>query len=172
MAKIRSDEGLTYGIRTALGTGVNWTGDLTGSSQTSNNTVAYLLKLALAEMDRLKNVPLTNDELQTVKNGLIDSFPSQWGKSAVVGRFASEAMDGWPEDWWVTYRAKIQAVSPADVQRMATRLLDMQKVIILAVGKAGEIEAGDHDRKVLLKDILPLPMQRLPLRDPFTGKPM
>jgi len=172
MAKIRSDEGLTYGIRTALGEGANWTGDFTGNAQTSNNTVAYLMKLALAEMDKLKKVALTNDELKAVKEGLIDSFPSQWAKSAIVGRFASEAMDGWPEDWWINYREKIQAVSAADVQRMANRLLDMDKMIVLAVGQASVIEAGDHDRKVLLKDILPLPMQRMPLRDPMTGKPM
>jgi zinc protease len=172
MAKIRSDEGLTYGIRTALGTGANWTGDFTGSAQTSNNTVAYLMKLALAEMDKFKKELVTNSELQTVKEGIIDSFPSEWGRSAIVGRFVSEAMDGWPEDWWVNYREKIRAVTPADVQRMANRLLDMDKIIILAVGQAGTIEAGDHDRKGLLKDILPLQMQRLPLRDPNTGKPM
>jgi zinc protease len=172
MAKIRSDEGLTYGIRTALGTGANWTGDLTGSAQTSNNTVAYLLRLALAEMDKLKREPLTDQALQTVKEGLVDSFPSQWGKSARVGSFASEAMNGWPEDWWVNYREKIQAVTAADVQRMANRLLDMENLIILAVGQAGQIEAGDHDRPGQMKDLLPLPMQRLPLRDPSTGRPM
>ena len=172
MAKIRSDEGLTYGIRTALGTGVNWTGDLTGSSQTSNNTVAYLLRLALAEMEKLKREPLTNVALQTVKDGLIESFPSQWSKSGRVGTFASEAMNGWPEDWWVNYREKIKAVTSADVQRMANRLLNMNNVIILAVGQADQMEAGDHDRPVLLKDVLPLSMQRLPLRDPMTGRPM
>jgi len=172
MAKIRSDEGLTYGITTSLGQGANWTGDFTGSSQTSNNTVAYLMKLALAEIDKLKKEPVPDNELKSVKDGIIDSFPSQWARSAVVGRFASEAMDGWPEDWWVNYREKIQAVTSADVQRMANRLLDMNKIIVLAVGQARVIEAGDHDRKVLMKDILPLPMQRLPLRDPMTWKPM
>jgi len=172
MKKIRSDEGLTYGIRTNLGTGAFWTGDLTGSAQTSNHTVAYLMRLALAEMETLKNVPITADELQRVKNGIIESFPSSWGKSAVVNTLASEAMTGWPEDWWVNYREKIQAVTPADVQRMARRLLDMNKIIVLAVGQAGTIEAGDPDRPGLFKDILPLPMKRLPLRDPNTGRPM
>jgi predicted Zn-dependent peptidase len=123
-------------------------------------------------MDKLKNEPLTNQALQTVKDGLIDSFPSRWGKSAIVSSFASEAMDGWPDDWWVNYREKIQAVTPADVQRMADRLLDMDKLIIFAVGQAGQIEAGDHDHPGLLKDLLPLPMKRLPLRDPNTGRPM
>ena len=172
MKKIRSNEGLTYGIRTNLGQGAYWTGDLTGSAQTSNNTVAYLMRLALAEMDTLKNVPIADGELQRIKGGIVDSFPSSWGKSAVVGTLASEAMAGWPEDWWVNYREKIMAVTAADIQRMARRLLDTNKIVILAVGQADVIEAGDKDRPGLLKDLLPLPMQRLPLRDPNTGKPM
>jgi predicted Zn-dependent peptidase len=172
-SKIRSDEGLTYGIRTALGTGVNWTGDLTGSSQTSNNTVAYLLRLALAEMERLKNEPITDQALQTVKAGLIDAFPSGWSKASAVGTFASEAMNGWTDDWWANYREKIQAVTPADVQRMANRLLDTNNVIILAVGQAGLIEAGDHDHPGKLGELLPsMQVQRLPLRDPVTGRPV
>jgi predicted Zn-dependent peptidase len=170
--KIRSDEGLTYGIRSYLGEGTHWTGNVTGSSQTSNNTVAYLLRLAIAEMETLKNVPLTDAELQSVKNGLIEAFPSRWGKQAAVNSFAQEAISGWPEDWWVNYREKIQAVKPADVQRRAKRLLDMQNMVILVVGEAASIEAGDHDNPGLLKDVLPLPMKRLPLRNPNTGKPM
>ncbi|MDR1841970.1 MAG: insulinase family protein [Holophagales bacterium] len=172
MKKIRSDEGLTYGIYSFLTEGAYWTGDVMGYSQTSNNTVAYLLRLAVAEMEALKNTPIPDAELQTVKDGMIESFPSRWGKMAAVNTFASEAIAGWPEDWWVNYREKIQAVTPADVQRMARRLLDMEKIILVVVGEADKIEAGDHDRPGLLKDVLPLPMQRLPLRDPNTGKPM
>jgi len=172
MKKIRSDEGLTYGIRTSLSEGAHWNGDLSGNSQLSNNNVAYLLRLAIAEMETLKNVPLTNAELQPIKDGLIESFPSRWNRSTIVSTLASEAMAGWPEDWWVDYREKIQAVTPDDVQRMAKRLLDMNKVIILAVGQANLMEAGNPDHPGLLKDILPLPMQRLPLRNPNTGKPM
>jgi zinc protease len=71
MKKIRSDEGLTYGIRTTLGEGPHWTDDLTGSAQTNHNTVAYLLRLAIAEMETLKSTPLAEAELQTIKDGLI-----------------------------------------------------------------------------------------------------
>ena len=172
MKKIRSDEGLTYGIRTGLSGYVYWPSDLHGSSQTSNNTVAYLLRLAIAEMEALKNVPLAESELQAIKDGLVESFPSQWTRLAVADSFAQEAVMGLPEDWWQDYREKIQAVTPAEVQRMAQKILEMEKAVILAVGQADSMEAGDHDRPGALKDVLPLPMQRLPLRDPNTGKPM
>jgi hypothetical protein len=44
--------------------------------------------------------------------------------------------------------------------------------VILAVGKAAEIEAGDPDHPGALKDAVKLPHSRLPLRDPLTLKPM
>jgi len=172
MKKIRSDEGLTYGVRTALGEGAHWRGDLTGGLQTQNRTVAYALRLALAEMQRLKEKPLTEAELSIVKNGLIEAFPAQWsGKQAIMARMAEEQLLGWPKDWWVDYRQKVQAVTPADVQRLAKKVLDFEKLVVFAAGTAAEIEAGDPDHPGALKDVCPLPLVHLPLRDPLTLKP-
>lgn len=173
MKKIRSDEGLTYGVRTALGPGPHWQGDFTGGMQTKNRSVAYALRLALAEMQRMKDQPVTAEELAVTKDGLIESFPAQWaGRQAVAARFAEEALVGWPEDWWADFREKIQAVTPADVQRMAKKLLDLDRLVILVVGKAAEIEPGDPDHPGKLAELAKLPLARLPLRDPLTLKPL
>ncbi len=170
---IRSNEGLTYGVRTALGEGPHFRGDLTGSSQTSHKTVAYLLRLALGEMQKLKDAPVPEADLKVIKDAIIESFPARWSnKQALVGTLAGEALAGWPEDWWQDYRQKIQAVTPADVQRLAKRLLDPSQAIILAVGRAQEMEAGDADHPGPLKAVAPLPMVRLPLRDPLTLQPL
>lgn len=172
MKKIRSDEGLTYGVRTQLGEGPHWRGDLTGGLQTKNTTVAYALRLALAEMERLKDEPLSGAELASVKDGLVESFPARWAsRQAIANRFAEEHLEGWPEDWWADYREKVRGVTVADVQRMARKLLEPEKLVILAVGKAAEIEAGDPDHPGALKDAAKLPLSRLPLRDPLTLKP-
>lgn len=173
MKKIRSDEGLTYGVRTQLGEGAYWRGDLTGGLQTKNRSVAYALRLALAEMQRLKDEPLTAAELTSIKDGLVESFPAQWGsRQAVANRFADENLNGWPEDWWLDYREKVKAVTAADVQKMAKRLLDFEKMVVLAVGKASDVEAGDPDHPGALKDVAKLPLSRVPLRDPLTLKPL
>ena len=60
----------------------------------------------------------------------------------------------------------------ADVQRQARKLFDTDRLLILAVGKASEMEPGDPDHPGAMKDLLPLPLQRLPLRDPQTLKPV
>lgn len=173
MKKIRSDEGLTYGVYTALEPGTYWRGDFTGGLQTKNRSVAHALRLALDEIRKLEEQPVSEDELRVQKDGIIEAFPSQWAtKSAIANRFADEAREGWPEDWWATYREKIQAVTPADVQRMAKKLLDTERMVILVVGKASEVEPGDADHPGALKDAAPLPMKRVPLRDPATMKPV
>lgn len=173
MKKIRSDEGLTYGVRTALGEGPFYRGDLTGGLQTKNRSAAYALRLALAEMQRLKDEPLTEAELTSIKDGLVESFPAQWAsRQAIANRFAEEQLTGWPEDWWVDYREKVKAVTAADVQKLAKKLLDPEKMVVLAVGKASEVESGDSDYPGALKDVAKLPLARVPLRDPLTLKPI
>jgi zinc protease len=173
MKRIRSDEGLTYGVRTSLGEGPHYRGDLRGSLQTKNRSVAQALRIALAEMQRLKDETISETELKAIKDGLIESFPSQWsGKQATASRFAAEALAGWPEDWWSDFSVRIQAVKPVDVQRLARQLLVPERMVILAVGQASEVEQGDPDHPGALPEVVKLPYQRLPLRDPQTNAPM
>lgn len=174
MKKIRSDEGLTYGIGTGLGEGAFWLGNWSGGFQTKNASVAYALRLAFAEIDRIKTQPVGAEELAVIKDGIIQAFPGEWSnRRMVLETMANEHMIGWPEDGWVDYRARIQAVTAADVQRVARKYLDTRQLVVLVVGKASEAEAGDtHGHSGLLKDVAPLPLKRLPLRDPLTLKPL
>lgn len=173
MKRIRSDEGLTYGVYSTLEPGTYWRGDVTGGLQTKNRSVAYALRLVQDEIRKLKEQPVSEDEMSVNKEGIVEAFPSQWAtRQAIANRFADEAREGWPEDWWATYREKIQAVTAADVQRMARKLFDTEKMVILTVGKASEMEPGDPDHAGALKDVAPLPEKALPLRDPATMKPM
>ena len=174
MKKIRSDEGLTYGISTGFSEGSYWQGNWSGSFHTKNRSVAYALRLTLAEIERIKAQPVPQEELAVIKDSIIQAFPGQWAKKqTVVGTFAEERLVGWPENWWVDYREKIQSITAEDVQRVARKYLDASQLVILVVGKAAEVELGDvKDHPGLLKDLAPLPMVRLPLRDPLTLKPL
>ncbi|NWJ42501.1 MAG: insulinase family protein [Geothrix sp.] len=174
MKKIRSDEGLTYGIGTQFTDGAFWTGLWKGSFQTKNLSVPFALRLLLAEVERIKSEPVPAEELASIKAAIIEAFPSEWGKKpVVVDTLAKEQVQGWPEDWWVDFRDRIQAVTAGDVQRVARQYLDPSRLTILVVGKAVDAEAGDaKDHPGLLKDVAPLPLTRLPLRDPLTLKPL
>lgn len=174
MMKLRSDEGLTYGIETQFGDGIYWRGDWYGFFQTKNRSVPNALRLVLAEIDRIKKTPVYIDELTVIKDGIIQAFPAKWGQKAlVVNAFAQEESLGWPENWWADFREKIQAVTAEDVQRVARKYLDSNQLVVLVIGNVAEVEAGDAgDNSGHLKDVAPLPMVRLPLRDPLTLEPI
>ena len=55
---------------------------------------------------------------------------------------------------------------------MARKVLDLDRMVVLAVGKASEIEAGDPDHPGAFRDAAKLPFVRLPLREPLTLAPM
>lgn len=172
--KIRSDEGLTYGINSSFNEGPYWKGNWTCSFQTKNASVPYALRLTLAEMDRIRREPVPEEELKGIKDGLIASFPSQWSnKKAVVNFFAGEQLKGWPADYYADFRARIQAVTAEDVQRVARKYLVADQLVVLVVGRLREAEAGEaKDHPGLLKAVLPLPMTPMPLRDPSTMRPL
>ncbi len=174
MKKIRSDEGLTYGIYSQFETGAYYRGDWSCQFQTKNTSVAYALRLALAEIERLKSEPVSDEDLQVVKGAMVNKFPTTFpNKGAIVNTFAFEALTGWPEDYYATYREKVQAITKDDIQRVAKKYLDPTQMVFLVVGKASEVEAGDiKDHPGLLKDVVKLPVVRLPLRDPLTMKPL
>ncbi len=173
MKKLRSDEGLTYGVGSNFSAGAYWKGDFSCSLQTKNRSVAYALRLILEHLEKIKQEPVSDEEMKVIKDGIVLGYPADWAdKQSVAARFASEHLTGWPADWWADYREKIQAVTKDDVQRVAKKYLDPTQAVILVVGKAAEAEAGDKDHAGLLKDAAKLPIQHLPLRDPLTLKPL
>lgn len=173
MKKIRSDEGLTYGIGTRFSEGAYWRGDLSCGFQTKNASVAYAMRLALDIIEGMKAAPVPAEELKVIKDGIIEAFPSQFSnRQAIANLFANEQLTGWPEDFYANYREKILGITPADVQRVAKKYLNPEQMVLLVVGKANEAEAGDKAHPGTLAEVVKLPLTRLPLRDPLTLKPL
>ena len=175
MKKIRSDEGLAYSVGSYFTQGPFYPGTFTALFQTKVPTVAYGIRLALAELERIKREPVSEEELKVAKGAIVDSFPDTFGSKAVVARvFLGMENTGLPETWYETYRERITAVTIADVQRVAQKYLAADRAAILVVGgKAADLEAGDvKDHPGKLSEVAKLPVVKLPLRDPLTMKPL
>ncbi|MCE1229136.1 MAG: insulinase family protein [Firmicutes bacterium] len=172
MKKIRSDEGLAYSVGSYFSPGPFYQGTFTDLFQTKVPTVAYGIRLALAEMERIKKEPVTEEELKVTKGAIIDGFPDTFGTKAVVAQvFLNMENTGLPETYYETLRDRINAVTIADVQRVAQKYLTPEKAAILVVGgKAADLEAGDKDHPGKLSEVAKLPVVKLPLRDPLTMK--
>ena len=174
--RIRSDEGLAYRAGSSLQGGVYYAPPFTALFQTMSRKVPYATSIVFEEMKRIAAEPVTDTEIASTINGLIDRFPRVFAtKGQIAGTFAHDEFTGryakYP-DFWKDYRDKIRAVTKSDVQRVAKRLLTPDQAVILVVGQRDEILLGHPDHNDQLSDFGGGNLIEWPLRDPLTLRPM
>jgi predicted Zn-dependent peptidase len=175
MNRVRTEEGLAYSAGSSLPGGIYFAPPFMATFQTKSRTVPYAISLVLNEMRRMTETPVTDQELATTLNGMIERFPRAFSsKAQVAGLFSQEEFTGrYAKDptFWKTYRDKLRAVTKADVQRVAKRLLLPEQTDILIVGQRDEILLGHPDHPQRLHDFDGGRVIELPLRDPMTMEP-
>jgi len=99
--RIRSDEGLAYGAGSGLTMPVYFPGQFRVSFQSKSRTVALATKIALEEIERMRSEPVTEEELETAKNSIIQTFPRTFeSKTGTLLVFINDEWTGRPDDWW------------------------------------------------------------------------
>jgi zinc protease len=168
---VRSNEGLAYSAGSGLSVGIYYPGRFRAAFQSKSATVAYATELVLDEIRKMREGPVTDDELETVKRSLVETFPSSFAsKAQSMAIFAGDELTGRDPSYWTRYRDRIRAVTAADVQRVARQYLVPEKMILLVVGNLAEIDKGDGQHAVTLAELAGGRVTDLPLRDPLTMK--
>lgn len=176
MNRVRSDEGLAYSAGSSFQGGVYYPQPFRASFQSKSRTVAYATQIVLEEMKKIAETPVTAEELETSKKSYIDTFPQHFTtKAQTAGTFAAEEFTGRfarEPDFWKTWRAKVEAVTAADVQRVARKHLHPDQVRILVVGQKEEVLKGHPNHDSDLKKLGGGKLVQVPLKDPLTMKPI
>jgi len=169
MQQVRSNEGLAYSVRSTITPRVTYPGDFRAGFESKNATVALATKIVMDEIRKVRDELVTDDELETAKRGLIETFPRQFeSKPQMLRVFVNDEWTSRPQDFWKTFRGKVDAVTREDLQRVARKHLDPEKMAILVVGDWDEIAAGDLDKRATMNDFFGGNVTHLPLRDPLT----
>ena len=171
MSRVRSDEGLAYSAGSSYGLGVYYPGTFRAAFQSKSATTAQAIRIVLDEIDRMRTTKVSAEELQTAKNSAIETFPRLFSTAAqIAGTFAQDEYTKRPVDYWDTYRQRIAAVTADDVQRVAQKYLDPDKLVILVVGNVDDITKGNPDRPEfsLTKLARNGQIRSIPLPDPLT----
>ncbi len=168
-SKVRSDEGLAYNTGSRFETGHLFPGTFAGYVQTKSATVPYAISLIMNEFNRIRKEPVTDAEMETAKNYFLDSFPDRFSSAiASMRSFANLEYDGFPMDYFDTYRQKIEAVTKKDVQRVAKKYIQPNQMAIFIVGDIKACNAGDENHLGTLDQFGKI--TEIKLKDPLTGE--
>ena len=138
---LREKHGYTYGIFSGLDLRAG-AGAYQVSSEVRTNATDSALVEAIREYGRMVSEPVPATELQGAVNNLVSGFPSSVQTvQALTGRLQNLIVWGLPVDFYATYRERLAAVTPADVQKVATGRLTPSNLVIVVAGDASKIEA-------------------------------
>jgi zinc protease len=142
-ANIREQKGYSYGVNSSFAYGKG-----PGSFRAGGSVVSGKTDLALIEfMKELRGIagdrPITDEELQTSKDALIQGLPQRFASVSATGNTITSLMvQGLPDDYYQNYAAAVTAVTKADLMRVANLYLDLNHLAIVIVGDRASIEAG------------------------------
>ena len=100
---------------------------------------------ALESMKELRGIagsrPVTDEELATAKDSLVQRLPGMFGSVAGINRSLSTLWSlGLPDDYFQQYAKAVAAVTKDDVVRVARRYIRLDQLAIVIVGDRTAIE--------------------------------
>ncbi|HYU32807.1 MAG TPA: pitrilysin family protein [Thermoanaerobaculia bacterium] len=172
MRRLRVELGLVYGVESSFDLGLAEPGVFRIFLETENASAAKAIQVAVAEVRRLREEPVPEPELAYARKALVDGFPLLFDTPAeVAGRFAEDEYLGRPHTYWRDYRDRIRHVTPEQVQRLAQRSLQPDRLVVVLVGKWADVARGAAEAGIRPESLVRGPVTRLPERDPVTLEP-
>jgi len=138
---IREQKGYTYGAYSGVGARKE-PGAFAAEAEVRTEVTAPSIEEFLYELDRLRNIKVTNKELAQAKSYLVGSF--QLGletQSGLANRLLERKLYNLPNDYLETYADKIMAITPDQVRDMARKHIDIDNLVICVVGDANKIKS-------------------------------
>jgi zinc protease len=154
---LREDKGYTYGAYSGFG-GSKFRGTWVSSSEVRTEVTDGAMKEFMYELKRLRDERVAADELDNAKRAIVGSFAlSLEQPQGLLQNIITQKLYDLPADYWDTYPQKVSAVTAEDIQRIAQKYIDLDRLQIVAVGDAskarevlakyGKVEVYDADGK-------------------------
>ncbi|MCP3983727.1 MAG: insulinase family protein [bacterium] len=136
MSKIRAEEGLTYGVFSRFA-GRRLRGPFVVGTFTRVPEVGRVIELTLAELERIRSEPPSEQELAAVKSLLVGRFAlGLETSSAVLSGLVELDAQGLPADSLDTYRGRIRALQLEQTAAAARDFVRPDDALIVVVGPA------------------------------------
>lgn len=140
--RLREELGYTYGARSGFDARRS-AGVFTAAAAVQTDVTAPAIGELVALLEAARTAPFEESELTDARDFQIGIFPLRFESTGgIAAAIEPIAVYGLADDFWQTYRQKIEAVGAADAHRAAIELIRPDELLILAVGDA-EVIRGD-----------------------------
>lgn len=134
--KIRAKEGLTYDASSGFEAQKD-AGQFTVGTFTRTEKTAEAIRMIVDLLNEFKENPATPEEFAEAKAFLNGSFALATETSGqVADRILSAALHDLGEDYWTSYRDRLDALTIGQVRSAVQRFLEPDKLAVIAVGNA------------------------------------
>jgi zinc protease len=141
-ANIREEKGYSYGVSSGFGYGKGPGPFRAGGDIVGDKTDAALVEFMKELRGILGDRPVTDEELQTAKDSLVQRLPATFASvTAINGALTTLWTQGLPDDYYQQYAKAVSAVTKDDVLRVAKKYIEIDKLAIVIVGDREKIEA-------------------------------
>ncbi len=138
-SNVRERLGYAYDVSSVLDRN-SLAGDFVASAQTRTDVTAPALKEMLRLIGQMRAAPVSDTELKEAKSFLKGTFVlGLVTQAGVGGNLLSRELYGLPPDYLSAFPSRIDAVTVADVQRVAQRYFLADGVAIVVVGDADKL---------------------------------
>ena len=142
---LREDKGWTYGARSGFRFR-RGPGPFTARTAVETDKTAPALGEMLREIEGMRAGFVTDEELSLARNALTLSLPLQFETAAhIAGKVSRQRIFDLPDDYWEMYRARIEAVTPDQIQAVCRAYLAPERLTLLACGDAAAVGSSLDD---------------------------
>ncbi len=138
---LREEHGYTYGAYSSFDMR-SVAGPLTAQAGVQTDKTTEALREFFKELDGIRSAAPADDVTQA-KNYVALRYPGAFEATGdIAQQLETMVVYHLPDDFFSTYVQKIQAVTPADVLRVAQKYVQPDKFAVVVVGDRSAIEAG------------------------------
>lgn len=138
---IRTAQGLAYAVGGGIGSAYDHPGVERLSMGTKSQSTVEAVQALDKQIEELKTNPISDEEIKRAKDSILNSFVFNFDSPEKVLR---ERMlyefYGYPGDFLERFRAGIEKVQLADVQRVAAKYVHKDQLRVLVVGNTAEFD--------------------------------
>ncbi|MBX9573777.1 MAG: insulinase family protein [Candidatus Obscuribacterales bacterium] len=137
---LREKHGYTYGAFSRF-TFRREPGPFTCAAAIRTNVTAPAVKEFISQIESMQTSPVTPEELKMAKDNLSLSIPGNFESTPELASTTGELfIYGLPKDYFHSLPGKIDAVTGADVERVAKKYMKSPEMVIITVGDKEKIK--------------------------------